>query len=80
VYNRLVSRVDWLSAAAYRHHAEKLGWQLEQGKFHWVFPRQIMNWQWARNTLGPLEDGLTGLPLLGPALAAAMTLVFVKPT
>ena len=80
LYNRMVSRVDWLSARDYQRVGQQLGWTCRARQFCWLFPRQIMGWNGARQGLRSLEDGLTRLPAVGPALAAAMTLEFEKPT
>jgi SAM-dependent methyltransferase len=78
LYNRLVARVDWLSAVDYRRIAERFGWTCQQLDYCWILPRQIICCEPARHWLGPLETRLMRRPALGAATAAAMTLVFEK--
>jgi SAM-dependent methyltransferase len=80
LYNRVISRVDWLSARAYQQIADQFGWTSKQREFCWVLPRQIMCCEPVRRWLGPLETRFMRLPSVGAATAAAMTLVFEKPT
>jgi hypothetical protein len=78
LYNRWWTRVDRLSDRAYEQWGSRLGWQLEQRQFHWLFPRQVMRSRRSRSVLGPIEQRLTCTPTFGRPLAVAMTLVFRK--
>ncbi len=78
LYNRFVSKVDWLTAGDYRAFGTRLGWTLRQCRYHWLFPRHLVNLGAARQYLSRCEDAVTGWPPFGARLAASMTLVFQK--
>jgi SAM-dependent methyltransferase len=79
LYNRIVSRVDWLTSTDYQQVADRLGWTCQSRQFHWLMPRRIINWSPTYDWLRALETRLTNRPRIGPRLAAAMTLVYEKP-
>lgn len=78
LYNRLVSRVDWLTDRDYRGLGRELGWSCQRLRFDWLLPWQLNELGSARRLLGPVEEALTHVTPLGRVVAASMTLVFQR--
>ncbi|MCP4191493.1 MAG: methyltransferase domain-containing protein [Planctomycetaceae bacterium] len=76
LYNRLVSRVDWLNDRDYQRIGKELGWKTEMRQFCWFFPKQLTNPGSARHLLRPVEDSVARFSPIASKLAASMTLVF----
>jgi SAM-dependent methyltransferase len=78
LYNRVIARVDWLTADDYQSDADRLGWICHARRFHWLLPRPIINWSATHNWLSAWETHLTARSRIGQNLAAAMTLMYEK--
>jgi SAM-dependent methyltransferase len=77
IYNKLFSRVNWLSAEKYKQIGESFGWKLKTRKFYWLFPKPLIN----APACGPIaigiENALSNLPI-ARSLTGSMTLVFER--
>lgn len=77
IYNKLFSKVDWLTSEKYERIGDEFGWRLLNKNFYWLFPRPLIN----APVCGPLaiatENALANLPL-ARSLTGSMTLVFER--
>ena len=77
LYNKLLSKVNWLTAEKYQRIGDALGWRLLTSRFYWLFPRPVIN----APICGPIaiatENAMANLPL-ARSLTGSMTLVFER--
>lgn len=77
IYNKLVSKVKWLTAGKYQEIGQSFGWRLQTRKFYWLFPRPLINAPLCGPIAMSIENALSDLPVLR-SLTGSMTLVFQR--
>ncbi len=78
LYNRVISRVDWLTDRDYQDIGKELGWQCLARDYCWFVPKQLTNPGQLRHWWGRFEAGLERISPVARYGAAAMTLVFQR--
>ena len=77
VYNRFISKVDWLTAENYQQIGDAFGWRLLDKRFYWLFPRPLINSPICGPVAIAAENALANLPV-ARSLTGSMTLVFER--
>ncbi|MCA9197816.1 MAG: class I SAM-dependent methyltransferase [Planctomycetales bacterium] len=77
IYNRIYSKVDWLTPQAYQQIGQSLGWQLESQQYYWLFPKPLINHSVTGKLAISAEEYLARFRMFRP-FTGSVTLVFRK--